>query len=130
MIPRSGDDHALLMDTRYLQAIDLFNSSQWYAAHDLFEELWHEFHGPLRAMLQGIIQISVAEYHLENGNIRGSTLLMAEGLNHLQSFRSYALCFDLESLILCASSRLQALQADASLEGLPPPTLLQRNPTA
>ena len=30
------------LDPRFQQAIELFNSQQWYDAHDVFEELWHE----------------------------------------------------------------------------------------
>ena len=29
-------------DPRFHQAIDLFNRHEWYAAHDVFEEIWHE----------------------------------------------------------------------------------------
>ena len=29
-------------DPRFQQGLELFNAGEWYAAHDLFEELWHE----------------------------------------------------------------------------------------
>lgn len=31
----------------YLEAVYSFNSQKWYAAHDLFEELWFEATGEL-----------------------------------------------------------------------------------
>ena len=44
-------------DPRFQQAIELFNSQQWYDAHDVFEELWHETAEPERRSLQGILQV-------------------------------------------------------------------------
>jgi len=29
-------------DPRFQQGLELFNAGEWYAAHDIFEELWHE----------------------------------------------------------------------------------------
>ena len=51
-------------DPRFGQAIELFNSQEWYAAHDVFEELWHETADPERRSLQGILQVAVAQLHL------------------------------------------------------------------
>ena len=110
-------------DPRFLHAVDLFNSSQWYSAHDVFEDLWHESHGDLRSLLQGIIQIAVAEYHFENGNSRGSLLLMAEGLNHLKRLPTSGCVFDLSNLTSIVAERLDALQSGSSLLALPLPCL-------
>lgn len=116
---------ALFDDPRWIHGLHLFNSHQWYPAHDALEEIWHETYGSLRSLLQGIIQVSVAEYHLENGNYRGATLLMAEGLNHLKSF-SYPLHeLNLDCLVEIVSRRLFALQSEMVLVDLPYPSLQQ-----
>lgn len=110
-------------------AIHLFNTHQWYLAHDAFEQIWHESDVEFRPFLQGIIQVSVAEYHLENGNLRGSILLMAEGLGHLKSFSSSASDVDLDPFIDIISQRFLALQTQSSLLDLPLPSLnLVRHP--
>lgn len=72
-------------DSRFDEAVNLFNLYDWYAAHDLFEELWHETHGPSRATIQGILQVAVAQLHLENGNISGAVILYGEGLGRLMT---------------------------------------------
>jgi len=105
----------------YLEAVDSFNSQKWYAAHDLFEELWFEATGELRELLQGIIQVSVAEYHLENGNTNGSILLMAEGLNHLYASQFLAIGYDLFLLRDVVRERLSALQNQVNPTDLPKP---------
>lgn len=114
----------------YVHAVHVFNSQQWHAAHDLFEELWYEASGDLREFLQGIIQISVAEYHLDNGNKKGSILLMAEGLNHLNISDSFVTGYDLDRLRKVVSQRLSALQneLDPNNPTIPRPSLIKTPP--
>lgn len=117
--------NADLIDSRYREAVNLFNQQQWYLAHDAFEDLWYETHGSFRSLLQGIIQISVAEYHLDNGNTKGATLLMAEGLNHLKSAESLDIALDLVKLKAIVQCRLSALQSGQALLATPLPVLMK-----
>jgi len=114
------DEQRLIADARLGEAIGLFNAAEWYACHDGFEELWHETAGPLRPVLQGILQLAVSQLHLERGNRRGATVLMGEGLGRLQSCPDQALGVDLEALRRRARPWLEALQQDQSLDALPP----------
>lgn len=113
----------LLLDPRYLHAISLFNNKEWYAAHDAFEDLWHDSSGQMRTLLQGIIQIAVAEYHLENNNVRGAILLMSEGRNHLIDYGEAACGFKIKTILATVSNRLSALQRGHSLDNLSLPSL-------
>lgn len=115
-------------DLRFLRAIDAFNAQEWYLAHDQFEELWHESSGEVRELLQGLIQVSVAEYHLENDNLHGATLLMAEGLNHLRSMSHQDIGFDLDHLRGLVTSRLYHLHNDSKLNDVEKPVLLRKHP--
>ena len=114
---------ASFASSRFLEAVNSFNSEKWYLAHDLFEELWHQASGDIRELFQAIIQISVAEYHLENGNTRGAILLMAEGLNHLLATASLRAGYDLVFLRDLVRQRLFALQNQKDLSALPKPYL-------
>ena len=71
-------------DPRFGQAVALFNTQEWYAAHDVFEEIWHETAEPDRRSLQGILQVAVAQLHLQRGNRRGATILYGEALGRLR----------------------------------------------
>ena len=123
-----SDEQELLADTRLGEAIFLFNSGDWYACHDGFEALWHETAGPMRPVLQGILQIAVAELHLERGNCRGATILMGEGLGRLKACPPNALEIDLVALINSSMQRLLALQQQRSIEGLELPRLVESSP--
>ncbi|MFM9046265.1 MAG: DUF309 domain-containing protein [Cyanobium sp.] len=120
------EEHPVNFDDRFLRGIDAFNAQHWYFAHDQLEELWHESSGEVRELLQGLIQVSVAEYHLENNNVRGATLLMAEGLNHLKSMSHLDVGYNLDHLRDLVSSRLSVLHSDCQLDGLEKPALLRK----
>ena len=117
-----------MTDPRLAEAVARFNAGDWYACHDGFEELWHETQGPMHTVLQGLLQIAVAELHLERGNRHGATVLMGEGLGRLQRCGSVALGICLDSVRECARLRLQALQAQADVAALPPPRLRLAGP--
>ena len=113
-------------DPRLQQAIDLFNTQEWYAAHDVFEDLWHETADPERRSLQGIIQIAVAQLHLQRGNTRGAMILFGEALGRLQRPGTPDLGLDLDSLCVCVRARLTALQQELDPETCTVPALLFR----
>ena len=128
MLEADPEEMALMADPRFADAVALFNAEQWYACHDGFEELWHETQGPSRRVLQGILQIAVAHLHLERGNLRGATVLLGEGLGRLRSSGPSQFGLDLEALRGAATYRLQALQQQLDLEGLPLPRLTPAAP--
>ncbi|WP_231597891.1 DUF309 domain-containing protein [Synechococcus sp. CBW1002] len=110
--PNDVDPHEsqLIADPRFDQAVRLFNAGEWYDCHDGFEELWHETQGPLRPVLQGILQIAVAQIHLGRGNLRGAMVLLGEGVGRLGPCGPTALGLDLERLRQPALTQLQTLQ--------------------
>ena len=118
------EEELLIRDPRLAEAIQLFNSGQWYACHDHFEELWHETGGPMRPVLQGILQVAVAHLHLERGNLRGATILLGEGLGRLHASPTRALGLDLQGTQTEVRRLLLALQAGEDPSDLPPPRLL------
>jgi uncharacterized protein len=117
------EESRLLADPRLALAVSRFNEGDWYGCHDGFEELWHETQGPVRPVLQGILQIAVAQLHLERGNLRGATMLMGEGLGRLAGCDREVLGLQLEPLRRSARLRLQALQSGDDGALLPLPVL-------
>ena len=110
----------LLADKRFQKAVDLFNSEDWYPAHDAFEELWHETFGSERITLQAFLQIAVAQLHLESGNINGATILFGEALGRLTKLGAPDLGFDIGELSLRLENRLTSLQHKRALDSVSP----------
>ena len=116
-------DDSFINDYRFEIGMRLFNSCQWYKSHDVFEEIWHETNSPGRQALQGILQIAVAQVHLENGNKNGATILYGEALGRLKKYKSDDLGLDLHSLCICITERLELLQTGKDLSDCILPTL-------
>ena len=112
-----------LNEPRYILGMKLFNSCNWYRAHDIFEEIWHETIGPERQTLQGILQIAVAQIHLENGNINGATILYGEALGRLNKSSIDSLGLDISKLCKTAETRLHYLQKGRDLSNCSTPFL-------
>ena len=108
-------DDSFINDSRFQIGMNLFNSCQWYKSHDVFEEIWHETGGPERQLLQGILQIAVAQVHLENSNINGATILYGEALGRLKRFQLTNLGLDIVGLCKCITKRLEFLQIGKDL---------------
>ena len=118
---KSEEDNSFINDSRFERGMQLFNSCQWYKSHDVFEEIWHETGGTERQLLQGILQVAVAQVHLENNNINGATILYGEALGRLKRYRLDNFRLDIENLSECVKKRLKFLQTgkDISYCSLP-----------
>ena len=116
-------DDLFINDSRFEIGMKLFNSCQWYKSHDAFEEIWHETGGPERQLLQGILQVAVAQVHLENSNMNGATILYGEALGRLKRFHLANFGLDIEGLSNCVSRRLEFLQIGKDLAGCSFPVL-------
>ena len=114
-------DESFINDSRFEIGMQLFNSCQWYKSHDVFEEIWHETGGDQRQLLQGILQVAVAQVHLENDNINGATILYGEALGRLKRYQIDNLGLDIDGLCKCINKRLEYLQLgkDLSVCNLP-----------
>ena len=83
------------------EAIDLFNNQKWYEAHDAFEDIWNDLVGDERQIVQGILQVSVSQFHLNKGNLNGAMILLGEGLGRIKNKVSEDLEIDL--ILFCSS---------------------------
>jgi len=83
------------------EAIDLFNNQKWYEAHDAFEDIWNDLVGDERQIVQGILQVSVSQFHLNKGNLNGAMILLGEGLGRIRNRMSEDLEIDL--ILFCSS---------------------------
>ncbi|BAY86167.1 hypothetical protein NIES267_56730 [Calothrix parasitica NIES-267] len=94
----------------FWQGIELFNTGKFYACHDTLEALWMESTEPDKSFYQGILQISVALYHLGNGNLKGAIILLGEGSNRLARYPSVYSQIDVDELLEQSIGLLKALQ--------------------
>ncbi|MGF1938114.1 MAG: DUF309 domain-containing protein [Nostoc sp. ChiQUE02] len=99
-----------IMPQEFWQGVEQFNSGQFYACHDTLEALWIEAGEPEKTFYQGILQIAVALYHLENRNWRGAVILLGEGSNRLRRYPSSYGGIDVDELLSESAVLLTTLQ--------------------
>jgi predicted metal-dependent hydrolase len=85
-------------DPRYQKGIELFNAQDFFEAHEVWEELWHETRGEPRDFVQGLIQVTSAFHHFTNGNMRGAHILIKSGLELLAPYGKNYWGMDLDDL--------------------------------
>lgn len=85
-------------DPRYEIGIKLFNQEDFFEAHEVWEELWHETQGVNRDFFQGLIQVTSAMHHLQIGNMRGARILYGSGMDLLAPYGSRHLGLNLDQL--------------------------------
>ena len=107
------------------EAIDLFNNQKWYEAHDAFEDIWNTLDGDERQIIQGILQVSVSQFHLSKGNFNGATILLGEGLGRIKNRTNIDLGIDLESFCKCLEELLRKLQYNEDLNEKDKPYLMR-----
>ncbi len=64
----------------------LFNSREFFKAHEVWEELWLSAAEPEKTFLQGMIQCAAAFHHYARGNRNGARSLLESSLAKLQGF--------------------------------------------
>jgi uncharacterized protein len=94
-----------------LRGIDEFNRGEFFECHEYLEEAWMQESGRVRYLYQGILQVGVGFYHLQNGNWRGATGLLRNGTVRLKEFEPETLGVDVAKLVLESERCLQELES-------------------
>jgi predicted metal-dependent hydrolase len=94
-----------------LKGIEEFNRGEFYECHEYLEEAWMQESGRVRFLYQGILQVGVGFYHLQNGNWRGATGLLRNGTVRLKEFESVTLGLDVAKLVRESERCLQELES-------------------
>ena len=89
--PRLDDEERRQFD----RGVDEFNRGFYFECHDTIEDLWAGLRGPSRDFFQGLIQVSVAFYHLGNGNLAGAESMMRRALKRFERYPDRYFGFDL-----------------------------------
>lgn len=71
---------------KFREGVILFNSGEFFKAHEVWEALWLTASQPDKTFLQGIIQSAAAFHHHARGNRNGARSLLAAALQKLDRF--------------------------------------------
>ena len=93
-----------------LKGIEEFNNGEFYECHEYLEEAWMQEPRRVRFLYQGILQVGVGFYHLQNGNWRGATGLLRNGTQRLREFEPDTLGIDVAGLVRESERCLRELE--------------------
>ena len=118
----SGQVGSSALDTVLYKSVLLFNHHLFFEVHEVLEPQWMQEQGEIKKFLQGLIQIAVAFYHLERGNLAGTRSLLHEGLIKIAPHAPACLGLELRDFIAGLEECRQIIS------GLSPETCKQFSP--
>jgi predicted metal-dependent hydrolase len=77
------------------QGVAEFNAGCFFECHDTLEDMWTGVRGPSRDFFQGLIQVSVAFYHLTSDNLPGAESMLNRALKRFEKYPDWYFGFDL-----------------------------------
>src|SRR5688572_20736103 len=85
-------------DERLWAGIALFNAGEYFACHDVWEELWSDVLGEERDFIKGLIHVTVALYHFSEGNPGGGRKMSSSATGYLSKYPGDYLDLDIAGL--------------------------------
>ncbi len=76
-----------VVDDRLVAALELFNAEEFFACHDLLEEIWSETLDGQRNLYQGLIHAAVALFHFSEGNLGGARKMYDSTMRYLTPYK-------------------------------------------
>lgn len=89
----------LQRDERFADALRLFDNGEFFACHDVLEEIWSETLDGNRQFLQGLIHAAVALFHFGEGNLGGARKMHDSALRYLAPYGPTHEGVDLEQFV-------------------------------
>ncbi len=86
-------------EERLWAGIHLFNAGEYFACHDVWEELWSDILGEERDFIKGLIHLTVAMHHFSEGNSGGGKKMSRSATAYLGKYPGDYLQLDIEGLL-------------------------------
>ena len=106
------------------EGLRLYNSREFFTAHEAWESVWLKAPEPEKTFLQGLIQVTAAFHHWQRGNRLGTFLLLQAALRRLEKYPQQFGEICVSSLCDEIRDRLQTLEQSEDECQLVPPRLL------
>ena len=113
------------MDERFYRGLEEFNEERFFEAHEVLEDLWHEYREMDRIFIQGLIQIAAAFYHVQSRNLKGAVSQFIKGNEKLTHFLPAYKDVSVAKLLDDVRENLQRIQhtTNASLDSITYPKI-------
>lgn len=82
----TAERHTGAMHSLVEEGVRCFNEGQFFAAHEVWEEVWTPARGPERLFLQALIHVAVGFHHAQRRNPEGARRQLRKGLKKLAGY--------------------------------------------
>jgi len=106
------------------EGLRLYNTGQYFTAHEAWETVWLQLPEPEKTFLQGVIQVTAAFHHLQQNNRLGTILLLQAALKRLDRVPRPSCGISVSVLCEDIRDRLRKLEADEPSSLLISPRIL------
>ncbi|MGC1105692.1 MAG: DUF309 domain-containing protein [Candidatus Acidiferrales bacterium] len=108
---------------KFQSGIALFNSGEFFKAHEVWEEIWLAAPEPEKTFLQGLIQLAAAFHHYSRGNRAGAQSLVTAALEKLKKLPNNYSGINLAALCVAVREWLAAPRNHPACVPVPAPTI-------
>jgi uncharacterized protein len=105
--------------SHYLRGIDLFNNAEFFAAHEILEDIWRAAPPEQKKFFQGLTQVAVAFHHYSTGNRVGMRSVLERARKNLTGYDDNFGGIQLDSLLQSLDSWRDALDKNRPCPALP-----------
>jgi rubrerythrin len=92
------DDCNAPLHPQAIEGIRLFNTGQYFKAHEALENAWKEEKGGIRELYRGILQVAVFYLHITRTNYNGALKVYGRSLKWLKDWPETCRGVDVEML--------------------------------
>ena len=104
---------------QYIRGITLFNSANFFDAHEALEDVWRAAPPENKKFVQGLVQIAVAFHHYSTGNRVGMRSVLERAIRNLGEPSGSFGQIQLTELLQSLGQWREALDNNSSLPPLP-----------
>ena len=73
----------------FIKGLVAFNNRKFYDAHEYWEDIWRDYKLEHPLIIQGLIQFTVACFHLSNLNRNGAISLFNKSVSKLEEYKDF-----------------------------------------
>ncbi|MBA3845836.1 MAG: DUF309 domain-containing protein [Planctomycetes bacterium] len=100
---------ATVVWSRLVEGAQRCEHQEWWHAHEAWETAWKAYPGADRTVIQGLIQLTGANFHLDRSNVRAARALLTRAVTHLRHDGAWP--FALAPLVATAEGLTLAIDA-------------------
>ena len=98
-----------IKENLFLKGLSSFNESDFYDAHEYWEDLWSDYYLPDSKFIQALIQLSVGYFHITNNNKNGALGLLNKCIPKFELYRPECRGLDIEYILIFVYRSIECL---------------------